>query len=544
MTRRTISSNPQNRVINSTNVQENSILIQKQSASQQSSYIISDEVSVLGRQQSAQLEITDTELLNSGLRELLVPTVPLLSHLIPGAESCAIFTFHPVTHKLSPIASVNLSQDFVNLITGTEQEEGLITAALEQEEPYLVIYIPGNRRFKTLQKPAHNEGIRTLWLVPWRDRDRNLLGILLFASGQAFSPGKQALASVTLLTEWMSALLPELHTKQTYERVDTTIRSFREIATSTGDTNDIPIVSKSRKQLTGLEQGQIKEGHNVKNVNYPIITSNDTQSIRNLKYKDEHGIPVLYDTLMHKRPTDMEPDAISVLSHELLAPLTLIKGYAATLLHLTDAITEEQKTQYLEKIGTTTDSVIHLMENLRNTQFEANRSALVVQPTSILDLLRKTVSDLQSQTTKHVIRLHHFDHLPLINIDRQRIEQIMTNLLVNAVKYSPDGGDIEVTIWLVNNEQKLKEILGEVLPVQLPSIIVSVQDNGIGIPKDELELIFERFYRVNNRFTRSTSGAGLGLYLCRIAVEAHGGHIWAESAVRRGSVFYFSLPIN
>ena len=544
MTRRTISSKPQKRVINSADVQEDTTLIKQQYTSQQSNHIIYDKVSVPSKQQSAQLKRTNTELLRSDLQELLVPTVPLLGHLIPNAESCAIFITHPITHQLSPIASVNLSQDFVNLIISTEQEEGLITAALDKEEPYLVIYIPGNKHFRILQKPAHIEGIRTLWLVPWRDHDRSLLGILLFASGQAFSPDKQALASVTLLTEWMSASLLELHTKQIYEKLDTTIENVSEFSTITGDTSEMPIIIKSKKQSTELEKGQTTKAYNGKNITYPIITHNDTQSIRTRKYKDEYGIPVLYDAVTHKRRTDIEPDAISILSHELLSPLTLIKGYAATLLHLTDTITEEQKISYLQKIGSTTDRVIHLMENLRNTQFETTKSTLVVQPTSIMDLLRKTISDLQSQTMRHLIKLHHFDHLPFINIDRQRIEQIITNLLQNAIKYSPNGGDIEVIVWHVNNEQGLKEILRKVLPIQLPSMIISVKDSGIGIPEEELDRIFERFHRVNNRITRSTSGAGLGLYLCRIAVEAHGGHIWVQSTIRRGSTFSFSLPIR
>ena len=119
----------------------------------------------------------------------------------------------------------------------------------------------------------------------------------------------------------------------------------------------------------------------------------------------------------------------------------------------------------------------------------------------------------------------------------------MTNLLVNAVKYSPQGGDIRVSVRQSRNEEGLVAILGDAsLPP--PCLIVSVRDSGIGIPEDELERVFEKFHRVDNRLTRATSGVGLGLYICKLIVEAHGGHIWATSKAGEGSTFSFSLPVH
>ena len=166
-----------------------------------------------------------------------------------------------------------------------------------------------------------------------------------------------------------------------------------------------------------------------------------------------------------------------------------------------------------------------------------------VQPTPLPDLLRKTISEIQSQTTKHVIKLRVFRPLAQANIDPQKIEQVMTNLLVNAVKYSPRGGDIEVTVRQANSEQDLKQIWGEVPPLRFPCLIVTVSDSGIGIPEEELERVFERFYRVDNRLTRASQGAGLGLHICKIIIEAHGGRIWARRRLRGGSTFIFSLPV-
>jgi signal transduction histidine kinase len=120
----------------------------------------------------------------------------------------------------------------------------------------------------------------------------------------------------------------------------------------------------------------------------------------------------------------------------------------------------------------------------------------------------------------------------------------MANLLCNAVKYSPEGGDIEVSAKLAFDEDELVAHLGERPGVKPPCVIVAIQDSGVGIAEDELEQVFDKFYRANNRLTRASSGAGLGLYICKAIVQAHGGHIRARSTPGKGSNFALCLPID
>jgi signal transduction histidine kinase len=250
-----------------------------------------------------------------------------------------------------------------------------------------------------------------------------------------------------------------------------------------------------------------------------------------------------YSPPRHRRKKT-EPDAISVLSHELLSPITLIKGYAATLLQLGEVITEEQKRQYLRGIESASNKLTSLLEELRDlSRLEAGVPNLVVEPTSLPDLVRKTIPEIQNQTTKHVIKLRLAHPLPQVKVDCRKTEQLITNLLGNAIKYSPEGGDIEVFIRQIRNEEELQEALGEQSIVEPPCLIVSIADSGIGILEEDLEKVFHKFYRVDNRLTSTTSGAGLGLYICRIIVEAHGGHIWVKSKVGEGSTFCFSIPV-
>jgi signal transduction histidine kinase len=270
------------------------------------------------------------------------------------------------------------------------------------------------------------------------------------------------------------------------------------------------------------------------------MTGTDTKGLREEEDDDELPVAGCEGTQKQRRQT--RSDDLSVLWHELLSPLTVIKGYTSTLLELNRAITEEQKEQYIRGIESANNRVIRLLENLRDVSQLEEPDTISVQPVSLLDLLRQIVSEMQSQTKKHIIKILPSARLPRIKADPEKIEQVISNLLVNAIKYSPQGGDIEVGIRMAQSEQELKRMFGDTPPLKLPGLIISVSDNGIGIPEADMERIFERFYRVDNRLTRVTPGIGLGLYICKIIVEAHGGHIWATSRPGGGSILRFSLP--
>ena len=251
------------------------------------------------------------------------------------------------------------------------------------------------------------------------------------------------------------------------------------------------------------------------------------------------------DISTRKQKTRTKPDLTAAVSHELLSPLTLIKGYTATLLQLGETITEEQRSQYFRGIESAANRLTQLAENFLNaSRFEAGHLDLAVESTSLPELLRKIVSEMQGQMTQHVIKLRLPRSSPLVHIDHKKIEQVMINLLVNAVKYSPQGGDIEVSLSQIKSQEELVAMYGETSSINHRCLIVAVRDSGIGIPEDQLERIFEKFYRVDNRLTHATSGAGLGLHICKLIVEAHGSHIWAKSNVGEGSTFSFSLPTD
>jgi signal transduction histidine kinase len=250
----------------------------------------------------------------------------------------------------------------------------------------------------------------------------------------------------------------------------------------------------------------------------------------------------------------LRSELIANASHELRTPLGLIKVFCTSLLATDVEFDEQTRQQFLRGIDEESDKLKVIVDNLLGlSTLESGRLRLDKHTTDITALVHKVTEDvkvdLQSalintpgQTTFQqdqakddaacVTLSHHFvydfpDKSLLAPIDAKRIEQVLRNLLSNAVKYSPHGG----TITIQGRGDKWQ-------------VLLRISDEGIGIPPEDMEHVFERFYRVENEHTRNIGGVGLGLAVCRGIVEAHGGSIWVESTPASGSHFYFTLPVD
>lgn len=302
------------------------------------------------------------------------------------------------------------------------------------------------------------------------------------------------------------------------------------------------------KHTSPLHQMEVDRAADREDISLKVLAGTEENRPAPRVYEDKDRLPVMYDAATGVRATkstQADSNTISVIWHELISPLTVIKGYASTLLQLNDAITEKQKQEYLRGIDSASNRVIRLLENLRNITRLEETNALTVQRIRLFDLLQQTASEMQKQTKRHIIKILPCPRFPLVTADPEKLEIVINNLLMNAIKYSPQGGDIEIGIRIVRSAPELKTMLfPDTPPVKLPCFIVSIADAGVGLPDDQLEQIFEKFYRVKNKLTPITPGAGLGLYICRIIIEAHHGRIWARNKPQGGSVFYFSLPLE
>jgi PAS domain S-box-containing protein len=245
------------------------------------------------------------------------------------------------------------------------------------------------------------------------------------------------------------------------------------------------------------------------------------------------ALAVHQDVTALKEAERLKDEFIGIAAHELRTPLAVLKGFAQTLLVQTargkGPELVEWQVEALQSIDRATARLVELTEDLLDvTRLQAGQLALHVEPTDLVALTRRVVTRLQMTTEHHTLAIFTpVEHL-VAPVDPRRLEQVLSNLIGNAIKYSPEGGSIEVTI----GEEE-----------QAHAALLCVSDHGIGIPAQQQPQVFGRFARTDNARAYGIGGTGLGLYLCRELVERHGGRIWFESVEGQGSTFCVALPL-
>ncbi|HEY65261.1 MAG TPA: hypothetical protein G4O02_11890 [Caldilineae bacterium] len=237
----------------------------------------------------------------------------------------------------------------------------------------------------------------------------------------------------------------------------------------------------------------------------------------------------------------LKDEFVQNVSHELRTPLTFVRGYVELFLEgMLGELSPEQR-EALEKVADRTEDVIRLINDIISIQ-QAAVEKMRYEPVNMGALAQSCVEAAQlavqrdGRGDKFEFILDVADDVPPIWGDRGRLRQVFDNLLGNAVKFSPDGGTITVRV------RTRRYRFGD--RGELPAVEVSVSDQGIGIPADKLERIWDRFYQVDGSTTRPFGGLGIGLAIVRNIIDAHGGVVWVESVVGEGTTFYFALPIH
>ncbi|MCH7944902.1 MAG: GAF domain-containing protein [Armatimonadetes bacterium] len=240
-------------------------------------------------------------------------------------------------------------------------------------------------------------------------------------------------------------------------------------------------------------------------------------------------VVILNDITDQKNLDRMKSSFVAMASHELRTPLTAIKGFVSTLL-MDDTFEPEERREFHQIIDHECDRLTRLINDLLNTaRIEANESLRPNYTRVNLNVLLEKVVVIQKQTApRHNVYLKVEADLPDIIGDEDKLDQVLTNLVSNAIKYSPDGGDVVVHAKVDGDD-----------------ILIGVEDEGIGIPREHLGKIFDKFHRVHTDDNRIIYGTGLGLFLVKHLVEqVHLGKIWAESRVGKGSTFWFRVPVE
>lgn len=236
-------------------------------------------------------------------------------------------------------------------------------------------------------------------------------------------------------------------------------------------------------------------------------------------------IATVRDITRFRAAEELKSTFISVISHELKTPVALIKGYVSTLRREDAQWDRAIVKDSLEVIEEEADRLTDLIENLLDAS-RLQAGALSINRADVaLDALAKRIAErFRTQTSRHTLSVDFPEDFPIVMADEDRLAQVLSNLVSNAIKYSPQGGEIRLS--------------GQ---VRLEQVIVCVSDQGPGIDPEDIPHVFDRFFRSTNA-SRTTKGAGLGLYLARAVVEAHGGRIWVDAKPGEGARICFSLP--
>jgi len=429
----------------------------------------------------------------------------------------------------------------------------------------------GQEELVSAQPFLQKAGIASLIVAPLRVQD-NVTGILLFGNYESYQYkadekkllsflADQVALGIENVTLYVNAILErnkmEAILNSMGDGVITLnwkkeITSCNEAATVIAGWNEQEMIGKSCPEIFrgkdnhGIEQCETHcpfiqmlatpeaMMRGVKNKGSIVTKTGDerfieaTHSLLSVGGELQGEVIVFRDVTEERLLQQMKSDFIASVAHDLRTPLAAIKGYAMTLIKHGGKFDKDTQREFFMIINSEIDRLTRLLENLLNlTKMGVGKLVTRPEKFNILILLKKVRDLYQMNTSKHKITIESDQGLPYALADVDQVEQILNNLVSNAIKYSPSGGKVLLNVTTEGN-----------------LMTVSAEDEGIGIPEEEKENIFERYHRVDSSSTRRISGSGLGLFITKILVEAQGGKIGLESKLGEGSRFYFTLPIS
>ena len=240
---------------------------------------------------------------------------------------------------------------------------------------------------------------------------------------------------------------------------------------------------------------------------------------------------ILHDITREKRVEKMKTEFVSIAAHQLRTPLSAIKWTIKMLIDKDLGPLSEEQEEFIKRIYISNERMIDLINDLLNiTRIEEGRYLYHKQSVDFYSFIQGVIDTLKEELKKKKIKINFQktkEKIPLIEIDVEKMQLVVHNLLDNAIRYTSSGGKIFLSLKFIDKKMEF-----------------SIQDTGMGIPKKQQNRIFTKFFRAANVAKIDTEGTGLGLFITKNIIEAHGGKIWFESEENKGTTFYFTLPIK
>ena len=520
--------------------------------------------------------------------EVLLSTVRDVFH----ADAGAIFLRPLGGYGFRHVASQGLSDNYITTLQRSYMN-GPSGIAIATRKPVVIEDTRSDPRMGALAAPARGDGIASLVKLPciYRDEVLGFLG-LHHHQRQHYSDNDKFLMQTFADQAAIAIKNAQLHesTVETATRLNTVIEAVSAPLVAYDDDNRVLLANQPFYQLVGLDPALFHlEGLTLDEV--LTLASNfrptlpDRESLASLISPDDdegdelsaieiesaalgrifqrvaspiagpdgktRGCLLMYHDVTTLRESErMKDELVALLSHELRTPLTSILGYANLLADRPEA-SAERRAKWARFVLDKSRLLARLIDEVLDlSRLSARRLPLQRQPTDLLALVSRVVDEVGVTTDHHTFIIEAPDDLPPVSVDGVRLNQALTNLLDNAVKYWPEGGAVRVKLALVDggsgtgDEGKRDAGDGTRPGRSTPMVQISVIDHGPGIPDEQREQIFEPFSRLDHRTSRQAYGLGLGLALTRGIIQAHGGHIHVAPTPGGGSTFRFTLPVT
>jgi PAS domain S-box-containing protein len=477
-----------------------------------------------------------------------------------------IAVWDEATHRFTSSASFGLEQDTLNRLRPLLDEAAPDLAG--SRESYNLL----SELWPNLELPSSSEGIKQnpIIALPLKidEKSIGLIYVLRPLAANAFSqidqPILAAFAEQAAIAVQNTNLVHLLAEEK--QRIEAILDNSADGIMSVDSRCRILGFNLAMEKMTGYSREEVlgqecfrvlnftdQDRHNLCNVNCPmlmnangnnsvleqegLIRSRDGKAIdvamayslvRSADGKPINAVVNVRDISKFREMENFRETILSMLGHELQTPLAIIKGYTSTLTRSDAKWDMETFQQGLQVIEEESDRLSQVMNKLiLASRLSAGVLKLNKEPIQLVSLVNKIIHRLSNIAHLHRFAVDFEADFPEVIVEPQLMEQVLTNLIDNAIKYSPKGGQVTVSGKKVENQVR-----------------VSVADEGVGIPVEDMEHLFERFHRVEKGHPQKIQGTGLGLYICKSIIEAHGGKLEALSRSGHGSEFIFTLPLE
>lgn len=480
----------------------------------------------------------------------------------------AIFIFYQPHDELIIASDCDMDEESLDKIIGE------ISAAVKKEvkKDNMTIFT------QRISRPAEGVSLKSFFTVPLIAAEREE-GVMLLASVREDAFSAEDRIILNILADELALFIENEKIKKDLSEakawLESMLESMSEGVVALDKDQRIVLVNASAKRLLGLEEvslgrpfwEQVQE-KNILELLKDLLSGKSAQIAREVNFikgkqvsvlksyaaavidrmENVEGWVLLFTDVTKEKEVDrMKSEFISTTSHELRTPLAAIKESVMLIVDETAGKVNPQQGRFLDIARRNIDRLANLINDLLDiSKIESGKLKLNKTKVDIKSLILKTTDalDLIARQNKISIVQEIEKDLPAVECDADRIAQVLINLIGNSLKFTPADGKIIVSAQCTVHSVQEKTLSAEHCPLNTDYVEISVKDTGVGIEENDIRRLFTKFGQLDGSLTRRAGGTGLGLAISKDLVEMHGGQIWAESELGKGSKFTFTLPIN